>query len=84
MIRAPCAWRYRIVGSAARMRESSVTLPSSQRDVEVDAHEDALARGVEVPDGELVHLQLPPGAARGPGQASRSATNFTRSATRQL
>ena len=29
-----------------------------ERDVEVDADEDALARGVEVPDGELVHLRF--------------------------
>ena len=55
-----------------------------QRDVEVHAHEDPLARGVEVTDGELVHLRCPPGALGAPGQASRSATNFTRSATRQL
>ena len=35
-----------------------------ERDVEVDADEDALARGVQVPDGELVHGSVPPGAGR--------------------
>ena len=76
------------------MRVSSVTLPSCERDVEVHAHEDALARGVQVLDRELVHVRFlrepvgagslrlaPIGAGR---QARRSATNFVRSATRQL
>ncbi len=51
-------------------------------DVEVDPHEDPLARGVHVADGELVHggpCALPPLR-----QSSRSAMYLTRSATRQL
>ena len=76
--------RCRMVGRAARMRVSSVTLPSCERDVEVDADEDPLARGVEVADRELVHVSIrsgpgdagsPPGGRSGRGQARRAATN---------
>jgi len=58
-----------------------------ERDVEVDAEEDALARGVQVADGQLVHGSIPSGPGAGQTAAavgSRWATNAVRSATRQL
>jgi len=48
--------RYLIVGSAARIRESSFDLAVLDGDVEVDAHEDALALRIEIPDGHLFHV----------------------------
>ena len=84
MTRAPCSRRCLIVGQRradARVVGDPAVL---QRDVEVDAHEDALARGVQVLDGALVHLSRSfREPQRAPGHI-RSATNLTRSATRQL
>ena len=64
-------------------------LAVGQRDVEVDAHEDALAGDVRVADGELVHVRLrlrwrPGQGGRSAATGSRAATNAMRSATRQL
>ena len=78
-----------IVGIDARIAGVVGDLAVRERDVEVDAHEDALARGVEVADGQLVHAfassARPAGQARaGVADGRRAATNPTRSATRQL
>ena len=82
------------MGSAARIAGVVGDPAVLERDVEVDAHEHALSRRVEVADGELVH-----GGGRAVGAASgargdagwtavrgrrRSATKPIRSATRQL
>ena len=73
------AWRSALmVGMAAADARVVGDLAVRQRDVEVDADEDALAGDVDVADGELVH---------GSGQAAtgrRAATKAIRSATRQL
>ena len=60
--RAPRSSSSSIVGSAARMRASSVTRPSVERHVEVHAHEHRPARvDVEVADGPLAeHLEAAP------------------------
>ena len=77
-----------IVGIAARIRESSVTLPSRERDVEVDADEDALARRRRRRGWSACPCGLSASSAVGrrSGQrpGSRAATNAMRSATRQL
>ena len=52
---APCSSAYLIVGSDARTRVSSLIAPVLDRDVEVDADEDALAREIEIADGQLRH-----------------------------
>ena len=91
----PRALRLQVADRRQRGADARVVgdLAVRERDVEVDAHEDALARGVHVTDGELVHARCPfrePGeGASGSGQAAaaagrRSATNCARSATRQL
>ena len=74
-----------MVGSAARMRESSVTLPSSSGTLKSTRTKTRLPDGVEVADGELVHDGS--GSRRGQAagdRARRAATNPIRSATRQL
>ncbi len=61
-----CSSAYVIVGSDARMRVSSPISPSFERDVEVDANEDALAL-VEIESqsiGELSSLRLKPSRYR--------------------
>ena len=58
-------------------------LAVGERDVEVDADEDALARGVEVADGQLVHGHRRP-RRQAAATGRRAATKPIRSATRQL
>ena len=75
-------------GAAGRDRRDRRTDPRvvgdlavGERDVEVDADEDAFPGDVDVADGELVHRSV------GRGQTAtgrRAATNAIRSATRQL
>ena len=76
--RAPAWSSALIVGMRGPDARVVGDLAVGQRDVEVDADEDALARDVDVADGELVHR--PAQAATG----RRAATNAIRSATRQL
>ena len=52
-----------------------------ERDVEVDADEDPLARDVDVADGQLVHAVM---RCRRRTRRGAPATNAMRSATRQL
>ena len=71
-----------IVGIAARIARVVGDLAVRERDVEVDADEDALARDVRVADRELVHGSAVARQAAATGR--RAATNAIRSATRQL
>ena len=77
--RAPAWSRAAIVGIAARIARVVGDLAVRERDVEVDADEDALAGDVRVADGELVHRSAAQAAT-----GRRAATKATRSATRQL
>ena len=77
MTLAPRLEQVVMVGIAARMRESSRDLAVLERDVEVDADEDALAGDVGVADRELVHAAPVDGRRRrspaSPGQRRRAA-----------
>ena len=67
---APACTSVAIVGIDARIRESSWTYVGD-RDVEIDADEDALAGDIRVADRELVHAVRPAGrSGRGHREAS--------------
>ena len=70
-----------IDGADARVVRDLAVL---ERDVEVDPHEDALARGVDVADRELVHAASVDAPARCRHGQRAPATKAIRSATRQL
>ena len=61
-----------MVGIDARMRESSLTLPSSMGTLKSTRMSDALALRIEVPDGQLFHGSPRVLMAAGCGRASRS------------
>ena len=76
-----------MVGMAARMRESSLTLPSSSGTLKSTRTKTRLPDDVDVADGELVHgrpVGVGAGGAGRPTPAGAAATKPMRSATRQL
>ena len=73
-----------MVGIAARIRESSVTLPSASGTLKSTRTKTRLPGDIRVADRELVHVDDRLGRGQAAATGRRAATKAIRSATRQL